>query len=131
MNRAMFRTRTAKALPRTAFAALLLAAVLAVASPVRAQFVGGIEDLPLMPGLTDIPDAGVVFETPAGRIVEAQALAGDNGRAQVLEFYDATLPQLGWEKIKSSRYRREGETLHLEFPPGPVPTVRFRLAPGG
>jgi hypothetical protein len=103
---------------------------LAAALPALAQFVGGIDDLPLMPGLTDIPDAGVVFETPAGRIVEAQALTGAQARAQVLDFYDATLPQLGWEKIKSGQYRREGETLHLEFPEGPVPTVRFRLAPG-
>lgn len=113
---------------RPAFLAALL--WLAAVLPAQAQFVGGIDDLPLMPGLTDIPDAGVVFETPAGRIVEAQALTGDQGPAQVRAFYDASLPQLGWEKIKSGQYRREGETLHLEFPEGPVPTVRFRLAPG-
>ena len=96
-----------------------------------AQFVGGIDDLPLMPGLTDIPDAGVVFETPAGRIVEAQALTGGLNKPGILGFYDRTLPQLGWTKIKSGHYRREGESLILEFPEGPVPTVRFRLAPGG
>ncbi|HAD86870.1 MAG TPA: hypothetical protein DCG48_05865 [Rhodospirillaceae bacterium] len=96
-----------------------------------AQFVGGIDDLPLMPGLTDIPDAGVVFETPAGRIVEAQALMGAVDRKAVLDFYDATLPQLGWSKTARGQYGREGETLNLEFPAGPLPTVRFRLAPGG
>ena len=39
----------------------IVAAVLWLATvPALAQFVGGIEDLPLMPGLTDIHDAGVV-----------------------------------------------------------------------
>lgn len=119
------RPLLARLYPGIVAAVLWLAAV-----PALAQFVGGIEDLPLMPGLTDIPDAGVVFETPAGRIVEAQALAGTNNKDAVLDFYDATLPQLGWTRVKRGQYGREGETLILEFPEGPVPSVRFRLAPG-
>jgi hypothetical protein len=130
MKRAMFRPRSLLRRLCPALAVLALVAVCAV-PPAAAQFVGGIEDLPLMPGLTDIPDAGVVFETPAGRIAEAQALIEGKDREAVLDFYDATLPQLGWEKVLRGQYRREGETLNLEFPAGPVPTVRFRLAPGG
>ena len=129
----MIRIRKILRPRRLAMACAALSVVLALswAPAAKAQFVGGIEDLPLMSGLTDIPDAGVVFETPAGRIVEAQALTGSNNKDAVLDFYDATLPQLGWTKIKRGQYSREGETLILEFPEGPLPSVRFRLAPGG
>ncbi|MEK9672154.1 MAG: hypothetical protein VW268_06575 [Rhodospirillaceae bacterium] len=110
---------------------LTACSIIWAAGTTRAQFVGGIEDLPLMPGLTEDAGAGVVFETTSGRIVEAVA-AGPATRAQVLEFYDATLPQLGWQRIKSGQYRREGETLILEFPgAGAGTAVRFRLTPQG
>lgn len=97
-------------------------------------FVAGFEDLPLMPGLTQIPDAGVVFDTPSGRIVEAYA-EGPVAREEVTAFYARTLPQLGWEPAGEARYRREGELLRLEFTeaggaqPGASLTVRFYMAP--
>jgi hypothetical protein len=95
-------------------------------------FVGGIEDLPLMPGLGEVADTGMAFDTPAGRIVEAFA-RGPVSRAQVMSFYGATLPQLGWSPVGATRFRREGETLELHFPPSPGAaghlTVRFALTP--
>ncbi|HEY9548625.1 MAG TPA: hypothetical protein VIR45_03910 [Kiloniellaceae bacterium] len=36
-------------------------------------YVAGIPDLPLMPGLKELPDSGLVFDKPGGRIVEAFA----------------------------------------------------------
>lgn len=115
----------------------LLAAVLwlallwpALASPAAAQFVGGVDDLPLMPGLTAVPSGGVVFETPQGRIVEALAtLDAGTTVSEVRAFYDATLPQLGWRVVGTGEYRREGEVLVLEFDAGPPLAVRFRLTP--
>ena len=93
-------------------------------------FLGTIEDLPLMPGLTEAVDAGMAFESPSGRIAEAHA-SGPVTRRQVLGFYAATLPQLGWEREAAGRYRREGEILRLEFGDA-TPSglgVRFTLAP--
>lgn len=118
--------------------AILLAAALALSpgltGPVaaaEAAFVAGTEDLPLMPGLRQVPDAGMVFETSQGRIVEAYA-AGPVTADQVRAFYGATLPQLGWRPAADGAgFRREGETLRIEVLPGPPPrTVRFRIAPG-
>lgn len=105
-----------------------------VAAQDATQFVTVIEDLPLMPGLTEDADAGVIFDSPAGRIVEAYA-TGDVGRDRVLEFYAAALPQLGWRQDAAGVFVRENEILKLEFP-GPVKsgrplTVRFSLAPAG
>ena len=59
-----------------------------------AGFVSTIEDLPLMPGLIE-EEGGMVFDSARGRIVDAYA-TGPVSEAAVKEFYDDTLPQLGW-----------------------------------
>ena len=61
----------------------------------RLQFVVGVEDLPLMPGLSVNEDTGVVFDTPEGRIVRVAA-SGRVKRAAVEDFYAATLPSPSW-----------------------------------
>lgn len=96
-------------------------------------FVAGFEDLPLMPGLTQVAGAGMVFDTPGGRIVEAYA-RGAVSPAEVFAFYGRTLPQLGWRQGARSRYHRDGETLRLEVSgaaegAAPPVTVHFYLSP--
>lgn len=92
-------------------------------------FLEGSEDIPLMPGLTPAPEAGIVFDSPAGRIVEAFA-GGAVSREAVLDFYGESLPPLGWAPTSRVRFLREGEGLSLDFfgPDGAL-TVRFTLAP--
>lgn len=96
-------------------------------------FVNGIDDMPLMPGLTQLADRNAVFDTPSGRIIEVYA-EGEVGREAVRSFYAQTLPQLGWRGQGSDRYVREGETLRLEFPDarpgGRRILIRFFLSPG-
>ena len=114
--------------------ALALALALAlVAGGVRAgdgAFLGSIEDLPLMPGLEEAVEEGMVFESPSGRIAEAYA-SGAVSRERVRAFYAATLPQLGWRREGAGRYRREGEILDIEFDDGApsILRVRFAVAP--
>lgn len=120
--------------------------VAATASPVvgpaawaEDRFVTGIDDLPLMTGLSPLAGQGVVFDAPGGRIVEAWA-EGAVSRAAVLSFYGSTLPQLGWTAARPDLFRRNGETLRLEFPPraprgaASAPSgailIRFYLSPG-
>ncbi len=92
-------------------------------------FVAEVADLPLMPGLEEVEGAGVAFDKPAGRIVEAYA-RGDVTREAVLAFYRDTLPQLGWTEAGGGNFRREGERLALEFLEGDGPlTLRFTLKP--
>jgi len=98
------------------------------------QFLATIEDLPLMPGLTEDATAGVNFDSPAGRIVEAVTF-GKVSEQQVLDFYAAALPQLGWRQDGGAEFSREREILKIEFPSPPKPgsplTVRFALKPAG
>ena len=94
-----------------------------------AAFMAGVADLPLMPGLAEVPDAGVVFDKPAGRIVEAYA-EGAVSRAAVTAFYLGTLPNLGWRAKAEALFQREGELLRLGFmgDDGAL-VVRFTLQP--
>jgi len=92
-------------------------------------FVAGVEDLPLMPGLAEVRDAGIVFDTPGGRIVEAYA-KGAARRAEIVGFYRQTLPQLGWQSVGETTYRREGERLEIVILGGDGDlVVRFTLQP--
>ena len=124
---------------RMIVAVLFMAAAIFVTLPITAQegvaqegkeFIAGIEDLPVMPGLAEIADAGLIFDKPSGRIVEAYA-QGEVGEQAVLDFYQETLPQLGWLSQADNRYAREGEELTLQVrasETGGV-VVMFRLAP--
>jgi len=115
----------------TVLAALAVAVLLFAGSPATAadRFVDGIEDLPLMPGLDGVPEASVAFDGVAGRIVVAFA-EGGVAMADVRAFYDATLPQLGWERIAADRWARAGEELNLDavIERGGL-VVRFELVP--
>jgi hypothetical protein len=109
--------------------ALMLLPPAAVPIHAADAFVTGTEDLPLMPGLAIVEGAGMVFDTPQGRIVEAYA-KGAAKREAVLDFYAATLPQLGWKAESRAAYRREGELLRLElYEEAGGLTVRFYLSP--
>ena len=105
---------------------LLLAGALRADEP---RFLTDIADLPLMPELAEIADAGLAFDKPSGRIVEAYA-EGRTSRAAVQRFYAESLPQLGWRGMSDTVYRREGEELRLEFLGGDGDlVVRFSLHP--
>ncbi len=121
------------------FVISLIAAALALiighavpAQSTQAQFVSVIEDLPLMPGLAEVTDAAMAFDSAAGRIVEARA-TGAIGASLVEAFYAKALPQLGWEKQTDGGYVRGDERLGLEIIPatGNMVTVSFRVKPGG
>ncbi|MCR9072280.1 MAG: hypothetical protein NXI18_11210 [Alphaproteobacteria bacterium] len=118
-------------LAKSALVALALAVALSVWAPAEAEglFVDGIEDLPLMPGLESVPAASTAFDALAGRIVVAFA-EGAVSMEDVRAFYDATLPQLGWERLETDRWVRAEEELNLDavVERGGL-VVRFELVP--
>lgn len=114
-------------------AALAVGYIAAVAPAPQSRAANGffstVPDLPVMPGMTEIADAGVIFDKPEGRIVAMYAKGKLAPRA-VLGFYADTLPQLGWRAAGDRSFRRDGELLRLEFidHAGEV-TVKFSLSP--
>lgn len=97
------------------------------------EYLAAVADLPLPPGLVEEVEAGISFDKPEGRIVEAVA-RGAVTEADVVAFYRAALPGLGWQKLKGgetgSRWQRGGELLSVEIIDGSNPlVVRFSIAP--
>lgn len=78
----------------------------------QVHFVPGTEDIPLMPGLAALTDRGFAFDKADGRILAVSA-AGPVTRRAVLAFYQASLPELGWQARGSGRFVRDGENLAL------------------
>ncbi len=95
----------------------------------HAAYLAAVADLPLMPGLAELPGVGLVFDQPSGRIVEAYA-QGAVSRAAVRAFYLDTLPNLGWRAKAEALFQREGEELRLDISgdDGAL-VVRFTLQP--
>lgn len=123
--------RFRKATDRLLFRLCLIASAAAFADPARAAdvFLSRLEDLPLAPGLSEDANAGLSFDSAAGRIVEAYA-RGNLTEAQVIHFYRDTLPQLGWTADNERQYRRGGERLRLELTrSGQGLTVHYSLSP--
>ena len=117
--------------PRLILPALLCLASLLVAMVALAadRFVSGITDLPLMPGLEEIDGSAMVFSKPEGRIIEVMA-HGAVTRDAVRDFYDRTLPQLGWRRQQAGSWQRENELLRLDMRDNKLGlVVEFSLTP--
>jgi hypothetical protein len=110
----------------------LALAVLPIAlerSVAQTVFFSNVEDLPLMPGLREVVDEGMVFDKPEGRIVEVIAI-GAVSREAITKFYNATLPELGWEQTGSGNFSRSREVLRYRLSAVEAEaSVRFTIAP--
>ncbi len=96
-------------------------------------FLTSLDDVPLMAGLAERAEGGVVFETALGRIVDAEAVAQPVARltpGRVLGFYRGTLAALGWQPVGRGRFARDGEVLSISASPNEAGLrVRFSLRP--
>lgn len=94
-------------------------------APAQAQtanaphFFSILEDMPLMPGLTEIAEGALIFDKPGGRIIESRAISETMAPQSVRAFYATTLPQLGWRPLAGTAtdtalFEREQERLSLK-----------------
>ena len=77
------------------------------------DYLSAVDDLPLTQGLAEQKDKTTVFDAPVGKIVTAYA-TGNVKAEDVVNFYDTTLPQLGWTKTASGTYHRKAQTLKID-----------------
>ena len=122
--------------PRIILAVAIVAIARMVGAASRADdgFLTVADDLPLMAGLVENVEAGVLYDKPSGRIVEAYA-SGALSAYDVVRFYASTMPELGWRRQRmvatnDLEFERDGERLTIEVRQlaGEL-TVRFSLAP--
>lgn len=84
-------------------------------TPAPAKFFSSMQDIPLVPGLGELPDQTVSFDKPEGRIVESVAEIETGNAALIKGAYEETLPQLGWRRTADNSYVRGKESLTLAF----------------
>jgi hypothetical protein len=99
----------------------------ALAAPHMAQatgFLSMLRDVPLAEGLVELPEAGIVFDKPQGRIVQMTATHHQGVTQKALmAFYSRSLPNLGWQARNMDKrsangvltFARQGEILRLTF----------------
>lgn len=115
----------------------MILAVAVVPFPAAAQqaespaFLQNLNDVPLMPGLYEMLDSGVVFDQPDGRIVEAEAAGEEPQTPEIQQFYRKSLPQFGWKYREPGRFSKDGETLRIAVEEGARGRiVHFSVQPG-
>jgi hypothetical protein len=116
------------------FALALIASFGFGAGPGLAEgFLSRLADVPLMAGLAEDVQAGLVFDTIDGRVVEAQA-GGRVKLAAARAYYREVLPELGWNVTEKSgdllcRRPREHLTVHFQTKGAEAVDVHFTLKP--
>ena len=117
------------------FASRLAAIVLSGTALLWAQdasavdFLEAIEDIPLPAGVRE-GESPVDFSTSWGRVIQADA-HGDVKREDVVSFYSASLPSLGWTRTSDDGliFERRGEALEISLENGADDQllIRFKL----
>ena len=95
-----------------------LTALLFLALPAQAAtFIEGLEDVPLMAGMKQLPNDNISFGNEESRLVETLLTSNKAGFKKVAAFYKSTLPQMGWvyqgTRNQTLVFEREGEVLEL------------------
>lgn len=84
---------------------------------ISAEFVEGMEDVPLMSGLSQITKDDISFGNEETRLVEAYVTSRKLKFSEVEEFYEDSLPQLGWNyqgnRGNNLLFYRDGENLEV------------------
>lgn len=78
-------------------------------------FFKNLNDVPLMPGLSELTTETVLFDKPEGRFVESAAVSDNISSREIADFYDETLPHLGWQRIDNGRFVRQEESLQINI----------------
>lgn len=96
----------------------ILSALLILTPPAAAAgFIEGLEDVPVMEGLHQLPNDALSFGNEESRLVEATLVGEKTKFASVEKFYQETLPQMGWSfqgrKKSSLIFYRDRESLEI------------------
>ncbi|MGC6472729.1 MAG: hypothetical protein ACON4W_07625 [Parvibaculales bacterium] len=99
---------------------------------VSAAFLSAVPEIPLAPGMQENAESTLIFDKPEGRIIAIEALT-DRPTEEILSYYRAVLPNLGWApsakgwtRPNELKFLRSGEALDIRVEGG---VVFFKLQP--
>ncbi len=100
------------------FVAICSLAIICQTNPVlSAEFIDGLEDIPKIEEMIQIENETVSFGNEQARFVETYFLTQNTNFDKIANFYQQTLPQLGWKLIKQRnnflQFRRDVEILEI------------------
>lgn len=94
------------------------------------RFFEALYDVPVMPGMEEVPGQAMLFDKPGGRIAVVVAATKVAKPAEVAAFYEETLTQMGWIKTTVNQYVRGEQRLSVKIQSGAkAATVNFTLEP--
>lgn len=75
-------------------------------------YLSSMPDVPVMEGLTEGLGSTLSFDKPEGRILSVFTIAEKELEpSRIFEFYETTLPQLGWTLKNQGHFTRDNEQL--------------------
>lgn len=97
---------------------IAIVSLLFMSLPLKAAgFIEGLEDVPVLEGMTQIPSDSISFGNEESRLVEAVLTSNKVGFKKVEKFYQDTLPQMGWtyqgKRDNTLIFEREGEVIEI------------------
>ncbi len=99
------------------FYTLAFLSIFFFSQPAESAFIEGFEDLPLAEGLTQIEKGSLSFGNEEIRLIERYLTSNTISFSEVKNFYEETLPQLGWQPKEISEnkisFERDGEILEI------------------
>ncbi len=94
------------------------------------RFFEALYDVPVMPGMEEVPGQAMLFDKPDGRIAVVVAATKVASPSEISAFYDETLTQMGWRKSGVNQYVRGEQRLTVKTQGGArAATVNFTLEP--
>lgn len=109
---------------------LCLCLFLPLTARAEQSYLSYLPDVPLITGMAELEDQSVVFDKAEGRVIETAVFTKSSTQKAIMEYYQKTLPELGWSSLSSDRFLRNGEQLIVkcEKVSGGVVT-KFSLSP--
>ncbi len=84
-----------------------------ISTQAQTVFFQTLYDVPVMNGLSELPEMALSYDKMEGRVASATATYESKDISEVYAFYNKVLPEFGWSRQAEGVYVREGEILTI------------------
>lgn len=87
--------------------------MMSISANAQTVFFQTLYDVPVMEGLSELPEMALSYDKADGRVASAAATYESKEISNVYTFYNKVLPEFGWMRQSEGVYARDGETLTI------------------